>query len=104
MDKPKILYTFKQLLAYICLFICYIAIVFDWSYKILTANKPLGLLFVSMHTLAYYLFYVIFNHLIIKRFISNRIIVIIEILLFVTIFTILFSNAIWENRLPAERY
>lgn len=102
--KTKYIYKIQQIAAYTYLYLCYSIIVFDWSYKILTANKPLGLLFVSIHTLAYYLFYVIFNHLIIKRFISNRIIVIIEILLFVTIFTILFSNAVWENRPPAERY
>ena len=89
---------FKKVLAYIYLFLSYAAFVGYFSYSIRIANKPLGAFFLDLHVLCYFVVWTLLNHLILKKTVPHRVLLLIEILLFITLWTIFWSDLMYENR------
>lgn len=88
----------KKVISYLYLFISYAAIVYNFSYYIRIMAKPIGSLLLSMQTIGYCITYVIINHLVIKIVVSNRVLLLIEWLLFVTLCVLWWSDIKYENR------
>ena len=83
---------------YICIFIIYSNGIF-FSYKIRMLAKPIGLALLVVSTLGFYAVYIVINHLIIKKIISKKVLITIEILLLITLYALFESDIMFENRL-----
>lgn len=87
----------KNILAYLYLFLTYTAIVYYFSFSIRIAIKPLSWFFLVLQMLGYFLLYVLLNHLFIRKVVSHKIMLIIEALLFIAIFTLIISDLRYEE-------
>ena len=85
-------------ISYAYLYISYIAIIYNFSYKIEIVAKPIGEFLLILYTLAYFIAYVAFNHIVIKKIIPRRILLIIEFILFITLCVLWWSDLKLENR------
>ncbi len=94
---------FKTVVCYGYLFLVYIAIVYNFSYQIRIEGKPLGQFIVIPRTLGLFIAYTIINHLILRNVVSHKILLIIELLLFMTLCALWWSDQMVEFR-PIEKY
>ena len=85
-------------ISYAYLFISYIAITYNFSYKIRTAAKPLGDFILILDTSIYLIVYMAINHIVIKRIIPQKTLCIIEFILFITLCVLWWSDLMFENR------
>jgi len=92
------------ILSYLYLFIGFSFIIFYISYDIRITNKPMGWAIMLFNALLYYIAYVAINHILIKRIInsSNKLLIIIEALLFVAMLTLVISDLRYENYLHIQ--
>ena len=88
----------KRIISYLYLFISYAAIIYNFSYNIKIMAKPIGSLLLCLYTIGYCIIYAIINHLVIKIVVSNRVLLLIEWLLFVTLCVLWWSDIKYENR------
>lgn len=88
----------KKVAAYGYLLVGYIVIEYNFSYGIRMTSKPIGSMLLVLFTLGYYLVYILLNHLLIKRFVSSKILIIIEIVLIITLVTLFYSDETFVNR------
>ncbi len=94
-SKNRILMT---CVSYCYAFITYIAIIYNFSYKVRIVAKPLGDFILIVDTLIYLIVYMIINHIVIKRIIPQKILCIIEFILFITLCVLWWSDLMFENR------
>lgn len=97
--KSKHIKCLKKAIGYIYVYSSYIAMVYFFSYKIRMLAKPIGLALLVVSTLGFYAVYIVINHLIIKKIISKKVLITIEILLLITLYTLFESDIMFENRL-----
>lgn len=83
--------------AYLFLLVPYMAIIFYFSFWVRITNKFLGWATLLIEILCYYAIYIVINHVIIRKFVPNKTIVIIETLLFLTVCTMCCSDVKYEN-------
>lgn len=88
-----------HVLSYLYIFIGYSYIIYYISYTIRIANKPLGWAFMIAFAIAYFIVYAIINHLFISKILSHKLLIIIEALLFVSLFTLIISDIRYEEYL-----
>lgn len=84
----------KYLLSMMYLILGYSYIVYYISYTIRITNKLEGWAVMIGIVLLYFLAYMGINHILIRRILSNKLLIIIDVLLFVTLLTIVISD--WE--------
>lgn len=82
----------KEVIAYIYLYACFVFFVFNFSYYLQISVKPLGSLMITVYFALLYIVFILINHLIIKRIIANKIILIIESILLLTLFALFNSD------------
>ncbi len=87
-----------RILAYLYLISGYSYIIYHLSYYVRVANKPLGWLLLIGNTIMYTFIYTILNHILIKKIVSKRTLIIIEIILILTMLVLLWSDIKFENR------
>ncbi len=75
----------KKTVAYLYLYGIFIALTTYCAANIATAVKPLGWFFVTMLLLGLYLLYLLINHLVLRYWISHKILLIFESLLLATL-------------------
>lgn len=92
--KHRILLT----CAYLYLFLGYACILYEFSYYVRTASKPIGWMILNLETLALYLIYVAINDIIVKKVISTKILHVAEALLFISWVSVLWSDIMFVNR------
>ena len=87
-NKKEIL----RVLSYLFVVGVFSYIIFFISYYIRITNKPLGWFFMLCIAVFYFIVYVALNHILIKRVISNKFLLMIEALLFVSMLTLVESD------------
>lgn len=74
-------------------------IIYYISYTIRITNKLEGWAYMLFNAFLCFIAYVTINHILIRRIIPNKILVTIEVLLFVAILTLIISDAMYESYL-----
>lgn len=97
--KNKVKKIITTVLAYLYVILGYFYIVWNFSYHVRITNKPEGWIYLLAQTLFYIIIFAIVNHLLIKRILSNKLLIIIEALLLVSIFTLIISDFMYEEYL-----
>ena len=69
------------------------------SYYVCIANKPLGWACMIAIALTYFIVYTVINHILIRKVISNKLLIIIEVLLIVSMLTLIISDVRYEEYL-----
>lgn len=87
------------LFSYLYIFISFSYIIYYISYTIRITNKPEGWALMLFNALMYFIVYTTINHTIIRRIISNKLLIIIEALLFVAMLTLVISDWKYEDYL-----
>ena len=88
----------KTLCAYLYLLIGYVYITYNFSYTIRIAAKPEGWALLIIYSLGFFLVYIITNHIFTKKIVAKKLLIVIELSLLVSLFTILWSDLMFENR------
>lgn len=89
-----------KIFAYLYLIAGYIYIIYYYSYEVRIQDKPLGWFFLNVGILDLLAVYVLINHLLVKKVISNRTLFIIEAFLFITYVTIWWSDIMFYQIRP----
>lgn len=95
--KPDIKTRIKKYCAWLYLIIVYSYIIYDYSYLIRVVAKPIGLFVLLINNLSIYCVYLLINHIFIKKIIPTKILLTIEILLFIALYTLFISDIAYEN-------
>lgn len=96
MEKKPHKYIF-YLLSYMYVFIGFSYIIYDLSYSIRIANKPEGWAVLMFCVLLSFIVYTAINHIFISRILSHKLLLIIEVLLFVSMVTLIISDVRYEE-------
>ena len=83
--------------AYLYLLLGYATIIYLFSYYVREAVKPISWAIITALALVGYFVYLIINHLLIKRVISKKILIGIELLLLLTLFVLWWSDIMYET-------
>lgn len=75
------------------------SIFFFVSNYVCIANKPLGWACMIAIALTYYIVYTVINHILIRKVISNKLLIIIEVLLIFSMLTLIISDVRYEEYL-----
>ena len=86
-----------QLLSYLYIYIGFYYMIFLASFRVRLAPKPIGWVLIQLILFVVFIMYVAMNHILIRRMISNKLLLIIEALLFVSIGTLIASDVMWET-------
>lgn len=84
------------ILSYLYLFVGYSYIIYYISYYIRIANKPEGWVFMLFYALLCFVVYVVINHIFIRKIVSNKLLIIIEVLLFVAMLILVIGDLRYE--------
>lgn len=85
------------ILSYLYIFIGYSYIIYYISYSIRIANKPEGWALMLFFASLCFIAYSTINHILIRKIISNKLLIIIEALLFVAMLTLVISDFKYED-------
>ncbi len=94
-NKSKI---FKKIFSYIFLYVAFLCIFYDFAYNAWVCVKPIGLMLVILRTFAFWLLYILINHLVIKRILKVKILLIFESVLFLTLLNLFNCYSYLWNR------
>ncbi len=94
MKRPNYL---RELLSYLYIFTGFLCIIYFISYNIRIAIKPLGWAIMLFNAVLCFIVYITINHIIIRRIISNRFLIVIEALLFSAMLTLVISDVRYED-------
>ncbi len=83
-------------LSYLYIFFGFSYIINYISYHIRITNKPLGWVVLLFDTLVYFAVYIAINHILIRKVISSKLLLMIEALLFVAMLTLVISDLEYE--------
>lgn len=78
----------NEVLAYVYLYIGYLAIFFFFAYYEVGASKPIGLFLVMIATMNFFMIYILINHFLISFIIPHKTLIVFEILLIITLFVL----------------
>lgn len=84
------------ILSYLYIFIGYSYIIYYISYHVRITNKPEGWAYMIAIALIYFIIYSVINHIFISKILSHKLLIIIEALLFVSMFTLIISDFRYE--------
>lgn len=87
------------LLSYLYIVIGYSCIIYFISYYIRVEDEPFGWMVKQCEGLLFFIAYVAINHIFVRRVISNKLLIIIEALLFVSMLTLVISDFRYEEYL-----
>lgn len=87
------------LLSYLYIAIGYSYIIFFISYYVRIANKPLDWACMIAIALIYFIVYTVINHILIRKVIANKLLILIEVLLLVSMLTLIISDFGYEEYL-----
>lgn len=104
LDKTRILSIVKTVAAYLYLYIAFMAIVYYRTYIIWIAVKPISFILEIFTSLGYVILYGIVNHLLMKKIVGLKVVVIFETILFILIFVLAHCNAYYENHRPWSKH
>lgn len=97
--KSKFRRIIITILAYLYLIFGYSYIVYNFSFHVRITNKLEGWAVLVGETLLYIIVFVIINHILINRIIPKRLLIIIEVLLGITILTLIWSDFMYDEYL-----
>ena len=97
--KKNVQQIIKYIFSYLYLILGYSFIIYFLSYNIRIANKLEGWAVLIVLVLMCLIVYLIINHLLIKKVLSNKLLINIEILLIVSIITLIISDFRYEEYL-----
>ena len=86
--NKNIIYRIKKASAYIYLLCVFAAIICNFAYEIRIVARPIGMLVLICQSLGYEIIYFLINHLLIKRVVPNKMLIIVEVLLFIALCTV----------------
>lgn len=95
--KRNYVQKIKYVLATLYLLFGYTHIIYYISYTVRITNKAEGWLYMIAVALFRYIVYVIINHVIIKRIVRHKVILLIEVLLFIAMLTLLISDLMYDH-------
>lgn len=90
------------ILVYVYLILGYSYIIYFISYNIRIANKAEGWIVMLVVALLYYILYIAINHVIIRKIISNKLLIIIDALLFTAMLTLVICDMNYEHYLHLQ--
>lgn len=88
----------KRIGAYLFLYVTFMGIFYDFAYDAWVCPKPIGLLVVLLKSLGFLLLYALVNHILIKKILGLKTVVIFETILLVLFFVLIYCYAALENR------
>ena len=91
-----------KILAYLFLYVEFIAIFYNYAYYAWICAKPIGLMLVLLRSLGFLLLYALTNHIIIRKIVGLKTVVIFETILFVLLFVLAICYANIENRFHGD--
>lgn len=97
-DKDQKLASIKKIVSYAFLYISFMGIFYDFAYNAWICVKPIGLMLIILRTFAFWLLYILINHLVIKRIVKVNILLIFESVLFLTLFNLFNCYSYLWNR------
>lgn len=83
----------KKIIAYVYLCVAFSLLVIFWGYNLRTSCRPLELFIMAVLTILTYLCYILINHLLVKKTITHRTLLLFDILLLLTLFSQILSDA-----------
>lgn len=95
--KKNIRQNIKYIFAYLYLILGYLYFIYVISYTIRITNKPEGWAALLFFVLLCFIVYTAINHIFIRRIISNKLLIFIEVLLFFSMFTLVISDVMYEQ-------
>ena len=103
MSTAKINKRILLYISYLYIIIGFLYLIYYISYTVRIIDKPEGWVLMLIKALLYLIVYSAINHSLIKKTISNKLLIIIEALLFLTVITLVFSD-IKVEAFYSERY
>ena len=97
--KKNVQQIIKYIFTYLYLILGYLYIIYYLSYNIRITNKPEGWAVLLLYVSLCFIAYMIINHIFIRRIISNKLLIIIEVLLFISMSTLTISDLMYEQYL-----
>lgn len=97
--KEKKQKRLSHILPYLYLFVGFSYIIYYISYTIRITNKIEGWALMMFIALLYFIAYVAINHILIKRILPIKLLIVIEALLFISILTLVISDWNFEHYL-----
>ena len=80
--------NYKKITSYAFLYLAYLGIFYDFAYNAWICVKPISLMLVIFRTFAFWILYVLINHLLIKRILKTKVLLIFESILFLTLLSL----------------
>lgn len=94
--KKKYQKYLLNIFSYLYLFMGFSYIIYYISYNIRIMCKPMGWILMLFYALMYFIVYAAINHIFIRKIVSNKLLVIIEALLFAAMLTLVISDIMYD--------
>lgn len=93
---------FKSVAAYLFLYATFIGIFYDFAYEAWLCAKPIGFMLVLLKACIILLLYILINHLLIRKIVGLKTVVIFETILILVIIVLSHCYAAIENRFHGD--
>lgn len=100
--QDKLIEIVKKVVAYFFLYGIFLWIFYDFAYNAWICAKPIGLMLVFLRAFVFLLLYSLVNHIIIKKIVGIKTIMIYETLLFLVMVVLNLCYAAIENRFHGD--
>lgn len=87
----------RNILVYLYIIFFYSYIIYNFSFYVRITNKLEGWAMLVGETLLYIIVFIIVNHVIVKRVLSTKTLIIIEVLLILTVVTLIGSDLMYDE-------
>lgn len=92
----------KSIAAYLFLYATFIGIFYNFAYDAWLCAKPIGFMLVILEACFFFLLYALMNHIIIRKIVGLKTVVIFETILILVIFVLAHCYAAIENRFHGD--
>ena len=100
--NDRLIKTLKEIVAYLFLYGVFLGTLYDFAYDAWICAKPIGLMLVLLKALGFLFLYALVNHIIIRKIVGLKTVVIFETILFLVFFVLSGCYAAIENRFHGD--
>lgn len=100
--NDRLIKILKEIVAYLFLYGVFLGIFYDFAYDAWICAKPIGLMLVLLKALGFLILYALVNHIIIRKIVGLKTVVIFETILILAFFVLSGCYAAIENRFHGD--
>lgn len=100
--NDRLIKILKEIVAYLFLYGVFLGIFYDFAYDAWICAKPIGLMLALLKALCFLLLYALVNHIIIRKIVGLKTVVIFETILFLAFFILSDCYCAIENRFHGD--